>query len=51
MEAKNNNPLDRVIIEDANENSDDNYEHMILKSAYYNIGMLFDKGKGIMNNE
>jgi len=51
VEANITKPLNEVTIEYVDKESDDDFKHLILNPAYYNIGMLPDKGKGIFINE
>ena len=44
-------PLTKVTIENDDKESDDDFKHLILNPAYYNIGTLPNKGKGILINE
>jgi len=50
VEVENNNPLDRMIIEYANEDSKDEYKHIIIHTNNHEISMLPYKGKCILTN-
>lgn len=51
MEVENTKPLNKVIIKDANEESESKFEHLITSAEDHNIGMLPDKVKGVLTND